>query len=134
MVNVMYEGTVYDVTNASYPFKIPTPVPREALRLANAGDVTVIRQILTAVVMMNHRRLLTAHPWKCVECQKPATTLQLHPMSYLHLETGPMIYDQPGPTCERRQCQDAHNESHHQMVYELAGTRPGEYKPVEKRN
>jgi hypothetical protein len=60
---------------------------------------------MTELTKEHHQELVEAHPWKCVKCQQPATSLVHQPHSYIHMKEDPFIGDFPSPVCqEGSQC------------------------------
>jgi hypothetical protein len=51
------------------------------------------------VVHEHHRELLAAHPWKCTNCMRPATTFVHNPMSKLDDDDDPQISSISTPIC-----------------------------------
>jgi hypothetical protein len=63
------------------------------------SNVSVLVDFMNNLTKEHHQELVEAHPWKCVKCQQPATSLIHQPQSYIHLKDEPKIMDHPSPVC-----------------------------------
>jgi len=63
------------------------------------SDRSALVEFMAELANEHHQELVEAHPWRCVICQKPATSLIHHRFSHIHLKDNPFIGDYPSPVC-----------------------------------
>eukprot|EP00882_Tetradesmus_deserticola_P007470 GHRQ01007869.1.p1 GENE.GHRQ01007869.1~~GHRQ01007869.1.p1 ORF type:complete len:177 (+),score=17.27 GHRQ01007869.1:585-1115(+) len=108
LVPVAYNATVKDMTGQKQSFFFEHLVDIKRLNAAK-GDKRVATAIVREVTMPHYNEMLRAKPWRCLNCQKPATKLYLHAMLYLNDEE-PHIQDYgPSPCCNSQACGAAIN-------------------------
>jgi len=74
---------------------------------------------MDSLVKEHHQELVEAHPWKCVVCQQPATSLARKPQSKLHMKDNPSIVESATPICvDDSRC---HVIIHNEMCKWVAG-------------
>jgi hypothetical protein len=99
----------YHKQEFNFSQRVPSTLHQEV------SNRSVLVEFMKELTREHHAELVEAYPWRCVECDLPATTLVHQPHSYVHLKEDPFIVDFAAPVCfESSRCiHIIHEEKHH---------------------